>query len=77
MLERLDSCINFEEQLRLGRRHFSTNLNKGKIVNNKIVGDCVYLLNEAGDVVSALKTKDIKDLDFYIEFVNSVIEAVN
>ena len=77
LLERLDSCINFEEQLRLGRRHFSTNLNKGKIVNNKIVGDCVYLLNEAGNVVSVLKTKDIKDLDFYIEFVNSVIEAVN
>lgn len=77
LLERLDSCINFEEQLRFGRRHFSTSLNKGKIVNNRIVGDYLYLLNEAGDIVSTLKIKDIKDLDLYIEFLNSVIDSVN
>lgn len=77
LLKKLDSCINFEEQLRFGRRHFSTSLNKGKIVNNRIVGDYLYFLNEAGDIVSTLKTKDIKDLDFYIEFVNSVIDSVN
>lgn len=77
LLERLDSCINFEEQLRFGRRHFDTVLSKGKVVNYKTVGGYVYLLNEAGDVVTVLKTKDIKDLELYIEFVNSLIEAVN
>lgn len=77
LLERLDSCINFEEQLKFGRRHFSTILNTGKIINNKIVGDYVYLLNEAGDVVSVLKRKDIKDLDLCVEFFNNVIEAVS
>lgn len=77
LLERLNSCINFEEQLRVGRRHFTTSLNKGKIVNNKIVEDYMYFLNEAGDIVSTLKTKDIKNLDLYVEFLNNLIKAVN
>ncbi len=77
LLERLNSCINFEEQLRFGRRHFTTSLNKGKIVNNKIVEDYMYFLNEAGDIVSTLKTKDIKNLDLYVKFLNNLIKAVN
>lgn len=76
LLERLDNCINFEEQLRFGVRHFSMKLNKGKVVNTKNVGEYLYFLNRSGDIVSTVKTKDIKDLELYVEFLNGIVEVV-
>lgn len=76
LLERLDDCINFEEQLRFGSRHFSLNINKGKVVNSKIVGEYSYFLNKSGDIISTVKTKDIKDLELYVEFLNGIVEVV-
>lgn len=76
LLERLDDCINFEEQLRFGSRHFSLNLNNGKVVNSKTVGEYSYFLNKSGDIISIVKTKDIKDLELYVEFLNGIVEVV-
>lgn len=77
LLERLDDCINFEEQLRFGSRHFSLNLNKGKVVNSKTVGEYSYFLNKSGDILSIVKTKDIKNPELYIEFLNSIFETLD
>lgn len=76
LLEELDGCINFEEQLRFGSRHFSLNINKGKVVNSKTVGEYSYFLNQAGDIISTVKTKDIKNLELYIQFLNGIVEVV-
>ncbi len=77
LLEELDDCINFEEQLRFGSRHFSLNINKGKVVNSKTIGEYSYFLNQAGDIISTVKTKDIKDLELYIQFLNGIVEVLD
>lgn len=77
LLEILDECINFGEQMKYGRKNFSICLDKGLIKEIVVVGDYSYFVNKNKEVIVSIKNKSLKNRDLFMKEVNSIILSLH
>lgn len=77
LLETLDECINFGEQMKYGGKNFSICLDKGLIKDIVVVGDYSYFVNKNKEVIISIKNKSLKDQNLFMKEVNSIILSLN
>lgn len=77
LLEVLNECINFGEQMKYGRKNFSICLGKGLIKDIVVVGDYSYFVNKNKEVIVSIKNKHLKNQDLFMKEVNSIILSLN
>lgn len=77
LLEVLNECINFGEQMKYGRKNFSICLDKGLIKDVIVVGDYSYFVNKNKEVIVLIKNKHLKNQDLFMKEINSIILSLN